>query len=111
MIDNSKARPPVREPPREASARQRWQPRFGLGTMMLVMLVCGVMSSAGYYLVRGNMTRRGEEGAGDNRLQLVFILITLASPLLVAAAISLVLQLTRFISRRRPSPKPPRPPE
>jgi hypothetical protein len=75
--------------------------------MMLVMLVCGVMSSAGYYLVRGSMTRPGEGGASGSQLQLVFILITLASPLLVTAGISLALQVTRYVARRRPSRKSP----
>jgi hypothetical protein len=79
--------------------------------MMLVMLVCGMMSSAGYYLVRGNMTHPGESGAGSNRLQLVFILITLASPLLVAAGISFVLQITRLFSHRRAATKSPKSPE
>jgi hypothetical protein len=109
VIDDRKTRSPARrEEPPEPPARQRWQPRFGLGTMMLVMLVCGMMSSAGYYLVRGNMTQTGE-GGGGSQLQLVFILITLASPLLVAAGISLVLQATRYIARRRPPAKPKTP--
>lgn len=86
--------------PAKATPRARWQPRFGLGAMLLVMLVCGVMSSAGYYLVRGNIARPGPEG-GANRLQLVFLLITLASPLLLAAAISIALQLSRLFNRRR----------
>jgi hypothetical protein len=76
--------------------------------MMLVMLVCGIMSSAGYYLVRGNLARPGDGGAGGSQLQLAFLLITLASPLLVAAAISLFIQITRYVSRRRPPPKSPK---
>ena len=108
MIENPKARPPPpRDPPRAAPQRQRWQPRFGLGTMMLVMLVCGIMSSAGYYLVRGAMARPGDGGASGSQSQLVFILITLASPLLVAAGISMALQITRYVSRRRQPPKRP----
>ncbi len=66
------------------------------------MLVCSVMSSAGYYLVRGNLARPGQANAGGHSLQLVFLLITLAAPLLLAVAISLALQLSRYINRRKP---------
>jgi hypothetical protein len=69
--------------------------------MLLVMLVCSVMSSAGYYLVRGNLARPGQSGPASHHLQLVFLLITLASPLLLMVAFSLILQLSRYLSRRR----------
>ncbi len=68
--------------------------------MLLVMLVCSVMSSAGYYLVRGNVARPGQAGENGHSLQLVFLLITLASPLLLAVIISLLTSLTRYVARR-----------
>lgn len=68
--------------------------------MMLVMLVCGVMSSAGYYLVRGNMARPNDSAAGTHSPQLAFLLITLASPLLLAVIISAALQISRYLGRR-----------
>ncbi len=82
--------------------RHSWRPRFGLGAMLLVMLVCSVMSSAGYYLVRGNLARPGQSGESGHSLQLVFLLITLAAPLLLAVAMSLVLQFSRYVNRRKP---------
>ena len=39
MIENREARPPA---PSQTPVPQRWQPRFGLGAMMLVMLVVAV---------------------------------------------------------------------
>jgi hypothetical protein len=103
VTQKSKPRSAAPAPPPLAAPvpRERWQPRFGIGAMMLVMLVCGMMSSAGYYLVHGNLARQGQTDAHSHRLQLVFLLITLASPLLVAAVISVVLQLSRYLSRRR----------
>jgi hypothetical protein len=84
----------------DAPVRRSWQPRFGLGAMLLVMLVCSVMSSAGYYLVRGNVARPGQSGGSGHNLQLAFLLITLASPLLLAVVISLALQISRYVARR-----------
>ncbi|MBW3596001.1 MAG: hypothetical protein KY475_01855 [Planctomycetes bacterium] len=90
---------PVRTPP--PAPPPRWQPRFGLGAMLLLMLVCGVMSSAGYYLVRGNLASPGQASGGGHTPQLAFLLITLASPLLLVVIISAVLAILRAASRRQ----------
>ena len=101
MTQKSKTRPAAADSPASRVPTPRWQPRFGLGAMLLVMLVCGVMSSAGYYLVRGSMAQPGQTGESGFRLQLVFLLITLAAPLLLAAAVSVVLQVSRYFTRRK----------
>ncbi|MCL4205729.1 MAG: hypothetical protein MUF25_25665 [Pirellulaceae bacterium] len=69
-----------------------WQPRFSIATMLLTMLVFAVMASAGGYLVRALRE-------GDRRYQLIFILMTLAAPMLLMVVVSLVRALVAF--RRR----------
>ena len=68
---------------------------------MLLMLVCGVMSSAGYYLVQGNLARAGQPAGGGHAPQLAFLLITLAAPLLLVVIISATLGVLRYVERRR----------
>ncbi len=68
-----------------------WQPRFSIGTMLLTMLVFAVMAAAGSYLVRALRE-------GDRRFHLVFILLTLAAPMLLVVIVSLLRTLT---TRRR----------
>jgi hypothetical protein len=58
-----------------------WQPRFGTRAMLLLMLVSSVMAAGGYYLVQALK--------GGRQFQLVFILFTLASPLLIMVIVSL----------------------
>lgn len=70
-----------------------WQPRFGLGAMLLAMLVCSVMAAAGYYFVQSLR--------GGRQFQLVFILFTLASPLLLAVLISIARSVFVWRERRR----------
>lgn len=69
---------PTPQPP--GLRRRLWQPRFGLGSLMLVMLICSVMGSAAYYLVRSTQMGRSYQTA--------FILVTLVGPLLVMIVIS-----------------------
>jgi hypothetical protein len=63
-------------------SRGPWQPRFSIGSLLLTMLVFAVMASAGGYLVRALRE-------GDRWYQLVFLLITLAAPLLLMVLVSL----------------------
>ena len=69
-----------------------WQPRFGIGGLMLVMLVCCIMATGGSYFVR--YLREGRQ------FQLAFILFTLASPLLLVVVISLFRALVAWLDRR-----------
>lgn len=68
----------------DTDPQRPWVPRFGIGSMLLVTFVFSVMGAAGYYLVRA--LESGRTG------QLGFILFTLASPLLLLVAVSLVWQ-------------------
>jgi hypothetical protein len=68
-----------------------WQPRFSIATMLLTMLIFAVMASAGGYLVRALRE-------GDRRYQLIFLLMTLAAPMLLMVLISLI----RALIVRRP---------
>jgi hypothetical protein len=70
--------PPETDDPRVPRA---WQPRFGIRSMLLVMIVVSVMGTGGYYLM---MSLRG-----GRSFQLAFILFTLAAPLLVMVAVSI----------------------
>lgn len=59
-----------------------WQPRFGIGTMLLVMLLVSVVAAGAGYLVQALR--------GGRQFQLAFILFTIAGPLLLAVLVSLV---------------------
>ena len=65
-----------------------WQPRFGLGTLLMVMLVICVMAASASYLAR--ILR-----AGGRAGQLTFILFTLAAPMLLMVLISVALWALR----------------
>ena len=68
-----------------------WQPRYGLLTLMLVMLVCCMMSAAASYRYSGQITVISP--------QVVFVFFTLMAPLLLVMAISIVRQVAIFLSR------------
>ncbi len=69
-----------------------WQPRFGLAGLMMVMLVLAVVAAAASYMVRAQ--------EGGQSLKLAFILFTLAAPVLLMVAVSLLRQVVVWISRR-----------
>ena len=71
-----------------------WQPRFTIGTLLLVMVVFSVMAAAGSYLMRSLQQ-------GTHRSQLIFVLFTVASPVLLVVIVSLLWKLTAWFSRRR----------
>jgi small-conductance mechanosensitive channel len=75
--------PPIDEP---------WRPRFGIGGMMLVMLVFSMMAASAFYLVQA--LRLG----GSYRL--AFIAVTLITPLLLMVALSLGVRWMAYQQRR-----------
>ena len=70
-----------------------WQPRFGTGSLLLVMFIFSAMGSATFYLARGL--------EGSHAFQLAFILFTLASPVLLVVVVSLLRQFYDWIMARR----------
>lgn len=83
-----------------ASAPRPWQPRFTILGMMLTTLVVAVAAAGVGYLVRN----QGEGRFGH----LLFLLITLASPLVVVIVVSIartvVVHFTRPAKKRPKSP-------
>ena len=75
------------------SVPRPWHPRIGLGTLLLLMLVVSVMAAGASYFVRYSGAVRG-----GREFQLLFILFTLAAPLLLVVIVSLFQALFR---RRR----------
>ena len=76
-----------------------WQPRFGIGALLLVMLVFCVLAAGAGYLVQG---LRNETTVGSGRpAVMVFLLFTLAGPMLLMVVVSIVRALTGSRSRRR----------
>ena len=61
-----------------------WQPRIGLGTILLLMLIASVTAAAASYFVRYVGAVRG-----GREFQLLFIIFTLAAPLLLVVIVSL----------------------
>jgi magnesium-transporting ATPase (P-type) len=76
----------------ETPRRRRVQ--FGVGSLLMVMLVCSVTAAAGSYFVRSL-----QKPGGANRL--IFILFTLVAPIVLMIVVSLVRQITLWLSRRR----------
>ncbi len=64
-----------------------WQPRFGIGTMLLLMLIASVVAAGASYFVRAMQ--------GGRTAQLAFILFTLAGPLLLVVVVSIATSLFR----------------
>jgi len=71
-----------------------WRPRFGVGALLMVMLVCSVTGAAGYYLVRSI------EDEKNRTAHLTFILFTLAAPILLMVVVSAIRQIIVWLSRR-----------
>ena len=57
-----------------------WQPRFGIKSILLLMLVCSVLGAGCFYLVRGVRN--------TNSTQVVFIIFMLAAPALLLVLMS-----------------------
>ena len=80
------------EPIQDDDRSRPWQPRFGIGSLLLVMLVFSVMAAAGSYFARAL--------DGQTGLRPTFIIFTLIAPvaLLMVATIARWLWL---LTRRR----------
>ena len=76
----------------DRETRRPWRPRFGMGCIMLVMLVCSVIAASAYYMVRGSR--------GDRSSFLIFLLFTIAAPPLLMGAVSLLRELAIRMNRR-----------
>ena len=66
--------------------------RFGIGTLLLVMVVISVASAAASYMVRA--------GTSEGQQRLIFILFTLAAPVLLLVVVSFVHLLSKWFNRR-----------
>lgn len=73
--------------------RDPWQPRFGVGVLLLAMAVCSVMFASASYLVP---VLRGERS-----FQFAFILFTFVSPVLLMIVASGLIALGRWWRRLR----------
>ncbi|MBX7165333.1 MAG: hypothetical protein K1X74_03200 [Pirellulales bacterium] len=72
----------------------RWRLQFGLGTLLLVMLLVGVAAAALGGLLRATASRAAEP-------LLTFVLLTIAAPLALLMVISLLHTLTAVWRRRK----------
>jgi hypothetical protein len=70
-----------------------WQPRFGLGTMFMIMLIACVMAAAGFYLVKAI---RGGASFGA-----ISIVMAMAAPALLMVFVSLLRSLIQTINERQ----------
>ena len=68
-----------------------WQPRFGLATLLIVMLICCIMAATAYYFVRAV---RGGTG-----LHTMSVTIAMAAPVLLVVLFSLLKALIDWIRR------------
>lgn len=80
--------------PENPGGPRPWQPRFGIGAMLLVMIVVCGMAAAGSYLARALKN-------DDHSAQLVFILFTLAAPMFLMVAINLIRVLSKWFEKRQ----------
>lgn len=71
-----------------------WQPRFGIGAMLMLMLILCVMAAAGSYFMRALREN-------DRTAQLAFLLITLAGPMLLMLFVGLFRAMMKGSKRRR----------
>lgn len=68
-----------------------WQPRFGLLSLMLVMLVCCMMSAAASYLYNDQITFVSP--------RVVFVFFTLMAPMMLVVVISIIRRLGALFGR------------
>ena len=83
---------------RPTEIKEPWQPRFGIGMMLLIMLIASVMASGGFYAVRYFNTR----GLGNERAwQMAFILLTVAAPVVLLVIVSLAHKVIAWLGGRK----------
>lgn len=83
----------------DLAATKWWQPRFHLGSLLIVVLAVCVLAAATGYLVR-SYQHEGITSVLDSG-SLVFILIILAAPMLLMIAVSIGRQIIVWLNRRR----------
>jgi cytochrome c oxidase subunit IV len=83
---------PKREEQISMKQQQSYRLRFGIGTLLLFMVVVSVASAAASYLVQAS------QSPGWQRL--VFILITLAAPVVLLVLMSLMHFASKWLNRR-----------
>ena len=79
---------------------QPWRPRFGLGTLLLVMLVCAVTASGASYLAKA-FTNESNSATGNRAMFVIFMLVAPMILLVVLSATRGILKLVAKFSRRR----------
>jgi hypothetical protein len=67
-----------------------WQPRFGLGAMFMVMLICCVAAAAASYLVLGERSRS---------YWAVFVVFAMAAPAILVVAVSIGRMILVWLDR------------
>lgn len=87
----------------DTAAKKSWRdrlPRFGIGTLMIAVVVISVMATATHYMVRGVIHAGNKEYEGVSPI-LVFMLFTLAAPMFLMVAISLLRLVIIRLNRRQ----------
>ena len=77
---------------RDVETKSRWRPRFGLGTLILVMSVASVMGAAAHYFARS---------LHDGAHRLIAMLITFSAPLVLLVLVSFLQELYAWSIRRK----------
>lgn len=80
------------EPITDEETSRPWQPRFGLGSLLLVMLVFSVMAAAGSYFVRAL--------DGQTGFRPTFIIFTLIAPVALLVVLSTLRWLWGLLRRQ-----------
>jgi hypothetical protein len=78
---------------RRTDTQRPWQPRFGLGGLLLVTLIFCVLAAGGFYLAQ-SLQSGGVTG------YLLFVLFITAGPALLLVAVSLFRQAVEWLNRR-----------
>ncbi|MGC6441204.1 MAG: hypothetical protein ACON4H_00980 [Rubripirellula sp.] len=89
---------------------RRQKPQFGIGSMMLFMLVCSVISAGFFYASRVEAIQQELNGitngatstttSTDGRIpHVIFIMFTLTSPLILAGTLASVMSMIRWKQR------------
>ncbi len=75
-----------------------WLPRFGIGTLLIIMLVLAVTAAAAGYMVR---SLNQPEQSGVFSPYLIFMIFTLAAPMVLMILLSVMRQIALWLRRRR----------
>ena len=70
-----------------------WQPRFGLGSLMLVILVCAMTAAAGRYLIQAL--------SSGTSSRVVFVFFVLVLPMFLLVVLNVVRLAVTWMHRPR----------